>query len=105
MVYEGKAKEQNKSYPSSRKIRRACNKELYRTLKKLRIWVPPVQMIQAEELYYKKVVSHLLWITENANNRKVLCDWWEEQVCAEIAVLWNLEPAVLAKAFREQFGG
>lgn len=91
--------------PSLRNIRRACNKELYRTVKKLKIWVPPDQLEEAEKLYVKKVVLHLPWITENGSNRKTLADWWGEQVCPEIAALWNVEQEPLGKAFRESFGG
>lgn len=95
----------NKPLPKARSIRRACNRELYRTIKKLKIWIPPGQIVKAEELYYKRVLLHLPWIVENGSNRKALSDWWEEQVCPEIASLWNVEPRVLAKAFREAFGG
>jgi len=51
------------------------------------------------------VMANLPWIIENRLNRKKLADWWEEEVCPEIARLWNVEPQVLAKAFRESFGG
>lgn len=92
-------------FPNTRKIRRACNKELYRTIKRLKIWIPPEQLTQAEELYFKKVVLNLPWITENGSNRKALSDWWEAHVCPGIAALWNVEPEQLTKAFRESFGG
>ncbi|MEI7026932.1 dehydrogenase [Paenibacillus sp. y28] len=95
----------NQPFPSARKIRRSCNKELYRTIKKLKIWIPPAQVLEAETLYYKKVILNLPWIVENASNRKVLADWWEEQVCPEVAGLWNVEPPVLSAAFRSAFGG
>jgi hypothetical protein len=91
--------------PNARKIRRACNKELYRTIKKLKIWIPPEQQVQAEEMYFKKVVLNLPWIAENGSNRKKLADWWEENVCPELAVLWNVEPSALANAFRNAYGG
>jgi toxin CptA len=92
-------------YPTARQIRRSCNRELYRTMKKLKIWIPPEQIIKAEELYFKKVVLNLPWIVEHASNRKALADWWAERVGPDIAALWNVEPAVLEKAFREAFGG
>lgn len=92
-------------YPTARGIRRSCNKELYRTIKRLKIWVPPAQLLEAEQLYYKKVALNLPFIVENGSNRKVLADWWEENVCEEIAKLWNVEPKDLAEAFREAFGG
>lgn len=95
----------NANLPTLRKIRRACNKELYRTMKRLKIWVPPAQLDEAEQLYLKKVVLNLPFIAENSSNRKLLSDWWEQNVCEDIAKLWNVEPADLAKAFREAFGG
>ncbi|WP_248928433.1 dehydrogenase [Paenibacillus hamazuiensis] len=93
------------SYPNARQIRRACSKELYRTIKRLGKWIAPNLVEQAETLYFKKVALNLPWIYENSSNRKVLADWWEENVCPEIAVLWNVEPAALGKAFRDAFGG
>lgn len=93
------------SYPSVRQIRRACNRELYRTIKRLKIWIPPEQVVKAEELYFRKVILNLPWIVENGSNRKALADWWTEHVCPEIAKLWNVEAAVLERAFREAFGG
>lgn len=95
----------SQSLPTLRKIRRACNKELYRTIKRLKIWVPPAKLAEAEELYLKKVVLNLQFIAENSSNRKLLADWWDENVCGDIAALWNVEPAELARAFRSAFGG
>ncbi|GAA3411024.1 dehydrogenase [Paenibacillus hodogayensis] len=91
--------------PTLRKIRRACNKELYRTAKRLKLWVPPERLAEAEELYLKKVVLNLPYIVEHSSNRKLLSDWWSENVCADIATLWNVEQDDLSKAFREAFGG
>ncbi|MCS7464753.1 dehydrogenase [Paenibacillus doosanensis] len=95
----------NQSYPTARKIRRACVKELYRARKKIGKWIAPELVEQADELYYKKVLLNLPWIVEHNSNRKLLADWWDENVCPEIAELWSVEPAVLAKAFRDSFGG
>lgn len=91
--------------PNARKIKRACNRELYRTIKKLKIWLPPEQITAAEDIYFKKVILNLLWINEHGSNRKLLSDWWDEHVCPEIAKLWNVTEADLSKAFRESFGG
>ncbi|HEX7057425.1 MAG TPA: dehydrogenase [Bacilli bacterium] len=91
--------------PSARKIRRSCNRELYRALKKLKIWVPPEQIIAAEEFYFRKVIEHLPLIVEHHDNRKALCDWWDEHICPEVAKLWNVEETSLSKAFRSAFGG
>ncbi|MFK7694505.1 dehydrogenase [Paenibacillus sp. HJGM_3] len=91
--------------PTLRKLRRACNNELYRTVKRMKIWIPPAQLVEAEDLYLKKVVLNLPFIVENSSNRKLLSDWWDENVCPEIAQLWNVEPALLSRCFREAFGG
>ncbi|MDF2725801.1 MAG: dehydrogenase [Paenibacillus sp.] len=91
--------------PTLRKIRRACNKELYRTAKRLKLWIPPEKVAEAEQLYLKKVVLNLTYIAENSSNRKLLADWWDEHVCAEIAELWNVDQAELGRAFRQAFGG
>jgi hypothetical protein len=93
------------SLPTPRKIRRACGNELYRTVKRLHQHVPAELVEEAERRYTNKVIAHLVWITQNHSNRKLLADWWEENVCAEIAELWHVEPSRLAKAFREAFGG
>lgn len=91
--------------PAARGIRRACNKELYRTIKRLNMWIPPDQVAEAEKLYFRKVVSNLIWIHENGKNRKLLADWFEREVAPEIAPLWNVDISRLASAFRDAFGG
>lgn len=93
------------SLPTPRKIRRSCSKELYRTIKRLGVYIPEERIKQGEELYYKKVIGNLLWIGENISNRKVLADWWDESVSAELAELWQVDRAALSKAFRHAFGG
>jgi hypothetical protein len=90
---------------SVREIRRACNKELYRTIKKLKVRLTDEQIQRANELYFKKVLLNIQMISENKDNRKVLSDWWEMNVCPEISEIWNVETAVLANAFRRAFGG
>lgn len=91
--------------PTPRKIRRSCSKELYRTIKRLGVYIPEERIKQGEELYYKKVIGNLLWIGENISNRKVLADWWDESVSTELAELWQVDRAALSKAFRHAFGG
>jgi len=95
----------NKPLPNARGIRRSCSKELYRTVKRLKVWIPPEKLEAGEKLYVKKVMLNLLWIVENGSNRRLLSDWWEENVCPELAELWTVEPKALATAFRESFGG
>lgn len=94
-----------KPLPNARQIRRSCEKELYRTVKKLKRYIPPEQIKQAEEVYVKKVMLNLLWIAENGSNRKLLADWFGEHVAPEVAVLWDVETTALARAFRDSFGG
>lgn len=95
----------NKPLPNARQIRRSCQKELYRTVKRLKVYIRPDLIRQAEEIYFKKVVLNLLWIVDNGSNRRLLADWWRDQVCPEIAPLWEIPEEELSKAFRESFGG
>ncbi|RIX53083.1 dehydrogenase [Paenibacillus nanensis] len=92
-------------FPSARKIRRSCSNELYRTAKRLKLWVPKDKMEQAEKLYFQKVVLNLQWIVENQSNRKAQADWWVEAVSAEIAELWEVDRERLSEAFRDAYGG
>ncbi|MFF2480854.1 dehydrogenase [Paenibacillus sp. NPDC058071] len=91
--------------PTARKIRRACSNELYRTVKRMKVWVPEEKLEQAEAIYFKKVILNLVWIAEHESNRKVLADWWDENVSEEIAALWEVDGDRLRQAFREAFGG
>lgn len=91
--------------PNLRSIRRACGLELYRTIKRLKRHIPAELVRQAEEIYVKRVVGNLPWITENRSNRKKLADWWEAELSEEIAALWNVDRQALADAFRSAFGG
>ena len=102
---KGNEQKHNASYPSARKIRRACDNELYRTLKRLKKWVPKHKQEQAVALYYKKVVLNLPWIVEHQSNRKIQADWWEDNVSAEIAELWEVDRTALCAAFRDAYGG
>ncbi|GAB6992440.1 hypothetical protein [Paenibacillus pini] len=98
---------QNKrpTLPSPRGIRRACSKELYRAIKRLKVHIPSDLLKQGEELYYRKVIGKLLWIHENHSNRKLLCTWWEEEVAGELASLWQVDETKLCTAFRDAYGG
>ncbi|MGG1599339.1 dehydrogenase [Paenibacillus naphthalenovorans] len=102
---QGNKMKHNQQLPSARLIRRTCSRELYRARKKMGGYITPHLIKQADELYYKKVLLNLPYIVENGSNRKVLADWFDENVCGEIAALWNVEPGVLGRAFRESFGG
>ncbi|MNO85633.1 hypothetical protein D3C76_770080 [compost metagenome] len=95
----------NSSLPTPRKIRRVCNKELYRAIKRLGVYIPDQRVKEGENLYYKKVIGNLLWIAENGSNRKLLADWWDEAVSPELADLWEVDREALSHAFRSAFGG
>ncbi|WP_433944084.1 dehydrogenase [Paenibacillus sp. SN-8-1] len=91
--------------PSPRKIRRGCSKELYRTVKRMKTYIPEAKIKEGEDIYYRKVIGNLLWIHENSSNRKVLANWWDEQVSGELAALWEVDRTKLCEAFRDAFGG
>ncbi|AJY75682.1 dehydrogenase [Paenibacillus beijingensis] len=99
------AKKHQPDFPTARKIRRACGNELYRTAKRMKVWIAADAMEEAEKRYTKKVLLNLPWIVENRSNRKLLSDWWDENVAAEIAELWNVDRTKLCAAFRDAFGG
>lgn len=91
--------------PSARKIRRACNHELYRAVKRMKVFIPADLLQQGEELYFKKVAGNLIWIHEHSSNRKLLSDWWDDHVSEELAALWSVDREKLCSAFRAAFGG
>jgi toxin CptA len=91
--------------PTPRSIRRACGKELYRTLKRLKQHVPEEKMQEAVDRYYRRVIENLEWIAQNHDNRRRLADWWDESVSGEIAELWSVDRDRLCRAFRDAFGG
>ncbi|AZN43637.1 dehydrogenase [Paenibacillus albus] len=99
------APKHDSAYPSARKVRRACQNELYRTIKRLGVYIPKEKIELAEKLYLEKVTFNLHFISENASNRKLLSDWWDENVSEGIADLWEVDRAKLCSAFRDAFGG
>lgn len=99
------APKHNTGYPTARTIRRACSKELYRTVKRLKVWIPQDKMDEAEALYFKKALLNAIWIYEHRSNRKAQADWWDDNVSADIAALWGVDRAKLCEAFREAYGG
>lgn len=94
-----------KKPPNLRSIRRACRRELERTIKKLKQWIPSDQVKEAEELYYKQVLLNLTFIVDNSSNRKIQANWWEEHVAPGIASIWNVDVTRLTRAFRDSYGG
>ncbi|MCM3748300.1 dehydrogenase [Paenibacillus pasadenensis] len=99
------SKKHQPNLPTVRKIRRACSNELYRTVKRLKTFISKEKVEEAEKLYTKKVCLSIVFVHENHDNRKKLCDWWDENVSAEIAELWEVDPERLRQAFRDAFGG
>lgn len=105
MINNKQGEKHKQQFPNARSIRRACSKELYRTVKRLKIWLSPEQIKEAEELYVKKVMLNLPFIVENGSNRKALSDWFDINVGPELAPIWKVELTVLNNAFRDAFGG
>lgn len=62
-------------------------------------------MKAAEKVYYERVIANLLWVHENASNRKAQCDWWDNEVGPDIAAIWETDAGRLCRAFRESYGG
>ncbi|MFF2158721.1 dehydrogenase [Paenibacillus chitinolyticus] len=91
--------------PNARGIRRSCSRELYRTVKRLKVYISPKKIEEAEKLYTRKVAQNIAFIVEHSDNRKVQADWWEEHVAPEIADLWGVNADTLSKAFRSAYGG
>ncbi|WP_040949941.1 hypothetical protein [Gorillibacterium massiliense] len=91
--------------PTARKIRRTCSRELYRTVKRLKVYLSPALIKEGEELYFRKVALNLPYIAEHTSNRKLLADWFEENIAPELSALWKLEAKDIADAFRDAFGG
>ena len=76
---------------------------MLRTAKKLKTAISAEHMEQGEQIYVYKVMLNLAWILENGSYRKKLADWWEVNVCPDLAAIWQVEPIVLAHAFRDSF--
>ncbi|MFD2672540.1 dehydrogenase [Marinicrinis sediminis] len=93
------------SLPNARSIRRACAKELYRTNKKLGVYIPKDKQEAGLKLYTDQVMQHLAWVVEHRNERRKLADWWAEAVAPELARCWDVNETRLVEAFREAFGG
>jgi hypothetical protein len=101
----GNRMKHDKPLPSVRQIRRTCSRELYRARKKLGRYISPEQVDEADDLYFRRVMANLPYIAENGSNRRLLADWFDENVSADVAALWNVERETLSRAFRESFGG
>jgi len=91
--------------PTARKIRRSCQAELYRTIKRLKVYIPPEKVEEAETIYYKKVANHAVWLHEHRSNRKKQVEWWEENVCDDLVAVLEVDRTAFANAFREAYGG
>jgi hypothetical protein len=89
--------------PSIRNIRRACSRELYRTAKRLNVYLTPQQMEQAEEHYFTKVIGNLMWIYENRSNRNKQAEWWAIAVAPGIAQIWKVDQNELIRAFKDGY--
>lgn len=94
----------NPELPTARSIRRTCQTELYRTIKRMKVYIAPDKLKQAEQHYFKKVASNIVWIHENRSNRKKQVEWWEENVLDELVVILEVDREKFAKAFRTSYG-
>lgn len=91
--------------PNTRQIKRTCKKELYRTIKKGKLYIPKEKFEAGHELYVQKVIGNLVWIFEHRSNRKKQADWWEQHVAPELSSLWNVDQKKLCSLFRQAYGG
>ncbi|MFD2115421.1 dehydrogenase [Paenibacillus yanchengensis] len=98
-------KKHDPKLPTARAIRRACSKELYRTIKRLKVWIDDEKIAAAEQIYVQKVAHHIIWIVENQQNKKAQANWWAQEVSAEIAQLWNVDQQALIAAFSHAYTG
>lgn len=90
--------------PTARNIRRACQSELYRTIKRMKVWVPEDKVKTAEKLYFQKVAGNLVWIHENRSNRKKQVEWWETNVCDELVAILEVDRNHFVEAFKAAYG-
>jgi len=90
--------------PTARSIRRTCQSELYRTIKRMKVWIPEHKVKVAEKLYFQKVASNLIWIHENRSNRKKQVEWWESSVCDELVAILEVDRKQFVEAFKAAYG-
>ena len=90
--------------PTARSIRRTCQSELYRTIKRMKVWIPEEKLKAAEKHYFHKVAGNLVWIHENRSNRKKQVEWWEANVCDELVNILGVDRAAFVAAFKSAYG-
>lgn len=90
--------------PTARNIRRTCNSELYRTIKRMKVWIPEHKVKAAEKVYFQKVASNLIWIHEHRSNRKKQVEWWETNVCDELVNILEVDRNQFVAAFKAAYG-
>ncbi|GIP15766.1 hypothetical protein J40TS1_14080 [Paenibacillus montaniterrae] len=99
------AKNQQPELPKARNIRRTCQSELYRAIKRMKVWIPEDKVKAAEKLYFQKVAANLVWIHENRSNRQKQLEWWEAHVCDELVAILEVDRQRFADAFKDAYGG
>lgn len=90
--------------PTARSVRRACQSELYRAIKRMKVWIPEEKLKAAEKLYFKKVAANLVWIHENRSNRRMQIEWWENHVCDELVAILEVDRRRFVEAFKAAYG-
>ena len=90
--------------PTARSIRRTCKSELYRTIKRMKVWIPEHKIKEAEKVYFQKVAANLIWIHEHRSNRKKQVEWWEANVCDELVSILEVDRDRFVEAFKTAYG-
>jgi len=92
-------------YPTARKIRRDCSKELYRALKRMNVYVNQDKIKEAELYYAQMVATHYLLLADLKKQRKKQVEWWEEHCSGKLADILELNHDQFVQAFRRTYLG
>lgn len=91
------------NYPTARKIRRDCSKELYRALKRMNVHVEESKLIEAEKYYTKMVITNHPTMRELHNNRNGQVQWWNEHCSEQLALILEVEHSAFVEAFTKAY--
>ena len=92
-------------YPTARKIRRDCSKELYRALKRMDVYVKESKLKEAELYYAKMVATHYLHLADLNKQRKKQVEWWKEHCSEQIATILDVNHEQFVQAFTQAYLG
>lgn len=90
-------------YPTARKIRRDCSKEIYRALKRMNVHVEQSKLTEAEQYYTKMVITHFQVIRELSKNRKNQVQWWDEHCSEQLSVILGVDRTAFVEAFTKAY--